>query len=175
MVASRKAGPKMKTRTSAAPPEGPITYFAYGANLDGEGIRRRCPGSRPLRLARLMGHALRIALPQKFPPGPGWATTVPEKGAFVPGALYLLHGDDLFALDGYEDYPDLYGREEVEVESDQGRERAMIYRMAGPLRDAKPSAEYAQILRRGYRENGLPMAALEAALGAAMGQENQAG
>lgn len=154
----------MMKKTSVSLTDDLMLYFAYAANLDKETMSQRCPKSRPLHPTRLMGHSLRIALPKIFPSGPGWATTVPEKGPFVPGLLYLLHEDDLFALDDYEDYPTLYVRREVNVESDQGRERAMIYQMTGPLRYTRPTPEYAQIIRRGYRENNLPMAVLESAM-----------
>ncbi len=128
-------------------------------------MRLRCPRSRPLRLARLMDHALRIALPRKIPNVHTWATVVPEAGAQVPGILYLILERDIEALDSYEDYPEIYGREKVSVESDIGAEEALIYMMNGPIREARPSSEYATTLRRGYRENGLPMEVLETALG----------
>ena len=154
-----------RVRISAEPPERPILYFAYGANLHHDGMRLRCPRSRPLRLARLMGHALRIALPQKISSAHGWATVVPEAGAQGPGVLYLLLERDIDTLDSYEDYPEIYGREKVSVESDIGNEEALIYMMVGPIQEARPSPEYAATLRHGYRENGLPMEVLEAALG----------
>jgi len=159
----------MMKRTSVSLTDNLMLCFAYATNLNKEKMSQRCPKSRPLHLTRLMGHALRIALPQKFPSGPGWATNAPEKGPFVPGLLYLLHEEDLSALDDYEDYPTLYVRREVNVESDQGWERAIIYQMTGPLRYTRPTAEYAQILRRGYRENNLPMAVLESAMGTSLG------
>ncbi|MGL4494164.1 MAG: gamma-glutamylcyclotransferase family protein, partial [Beijerinckiaceae bacterium] len=31
-------------------------YFAYGANMDREGMAKRCPASKPLGLARLARH-----------------------------------------------------------------------------------------------------------------------
>lgn len=154
-----------RERTSATPPERLVLYFAYGANLHHEGMRLRCPHSRPLRLARLAGYSLRIALPEKITMGHGWATVAPEAGAFVPGVLYILHERDIATLDGYEDYPEIYGREDVIVESDIGEERAMLYRMREPMRTVKPSPEYAATLRRGYRENNLPMEVLDDALG----------
>lgn len=154
-----------RERTSATTPERLVLYFAYGANLHHEGMRLRCPHSRPIRLARLMGHSLQIALPEKITMGHGWATVAPEEGAFVPGVLYLLHERDITALDVYEDYPEIYGREDVIVESDIGEERAMLYRMNRPHRVVRPAPDYAATLRRGYQENNLPMEVLDAALG----------
>ncbi len=127
-------------------------------------MRRRCPRSLPVRPARLSGHRLRIALPQNSPKGPGWATVTPAPGAYVPGALYHLHEDDLAALDEYEGYPGLYLREEVTIETAGGPEGAMIYRMREPLRPARPTPEYEETLRRGYRDFCLNDEILEAAL-----------
>lgn len=127
-------------------------------------MRRRCPRSLPLGPARLGGYALRIALPRRAPEGPGWATAAPSPGAAVPGALYRLHRGDLEALDRYEGYPDLYLREELPVEAGGGEVRALLYRMRGPLRPAKPGADYVETLREGYRDFGLPMEVLEEAL-----------
>lgn len=133
-------------------------------------MRRRCPKSRPLRPAALPGHTLRIALPQSAAPGPGWAAASPaataeEEGARLPGALWLLHRGDLPALDSYEDYPELYARENLWVETGEGPEEAMVYLMREPLRPAAPTPEYAQTLRRGYADFGLPVEILEKALG----------
>ncbi len=127
-------------------------------------MRRRCPRSHPLCPARLSGHALRIALPEDSPRGPGWATVVPAAGSHVPGALYQLHEDDLDALDEYEGYPDLYLHKEVIVEAEGKPETAMLYRMREPLRPALPTSEYEETLRKGYRDFDLDEVTLDAAL-----------
>ena len=127
-------------------------------------MHRRCPRSLPARAARLSGYLLRIALPQDSPEGPGWATVTPRQGACVPGAFYHLHKDDLGALDEYEGYPGLYLREEVTIETESGPEPAMIYRMREPLRPARPTPEYEETLRRGYRDFDLKEEILEIAL-----------
>ena len=41
---------------------------------------------------------------------------------------------------------------------------ALLYRMREPLRPARPSPAYAETLRTGYRDFGLPGESLEAAL-----------
>jgi hypothetical protein len=133
-------------------------------------MRRRCPESRPLGPAALPGHTLRIALPKSAAPGPGWAAAVaadaavPDEGARLPGALWLLHPGDLPALDSYEDYPGLYARENLRVETDEGPADATVYLMREPLRPAAPAPEYAEILRRGYADFDLPIEILERAL-----------
>jgi len=111
-----------------------------------------------------LGYSLRIALPADHPPGQGFATVVPAPGAFVPGAIFRLHPEDLPALDEYEGWPELYLREELRVESHKGAAPALLYRMREPLRPARPSTPYVRTLRRGYRDFKLPVGVLEAAL-----------
>lgn len=149
--------------TTSATPD--LSYFAYGANLCVAHMKIICPRSAPEGPARLEDHRLVIALPASAPRnGPGWATVTPEAGARVPGALFRLHPDDLPTLDRFENFPTLYGRETMEVTTAEGRAEAMLYVMPAPLRAARPTARYIELLRQGYTDFGLPPAALESAL-----------
>lgn len=71
-------------------------YFAYGSNMDGAAMARRCPASRPLGVARLARH--RFAILQT-----GYATVERDPRATVHGVLYELALADVAALDRYED------------------------------------------------------------------------
>ncbi len=154
----------MKRMTASATPES--NYFAYGANLHIAQMKALCPKSVPVCPARLEDYRLTIALPAAARGNqPGWATVTPEKGAETPGALFHLHPDDLKALDHFEDYPALYGREEVEILTAEGRHRAMLYVMRHPLRAAHPTTHYVETLRQGYRDFDLPIEVLEGVLG----------
>ena len=154
----------MRRTTTSATPES--NYFAYGANLHVAQMKSLCPKSAPVCPARLVDYRLTIALPAASPGNqPGWVTVTPEAGAQVPGALFRLHADDLPALDHFEDYPALYGREDVEILTEDGPHRAMLYIMRHPLRAARPAAHYVETLRQGYRDFDLPMEALERVLG----------
>ncbi len=129
-------------------------------------MRARCPRSRPLGVARLEGYRLAFAVPKDASPErPGWATLSAEPGAQTTGALFALHADDLATLDSFEDYPTLYTHEQVQVlRADGEAVSAMIYRMRPPLRYAPPTARYAETIRQGYIDFGLPVEALERAL-----------
>ena len=154
----------MKRMTTPATPES--NYFAYGANLHVSQMKSLCPRSAPVCPARLEGYRLTIALPFSAPENQsGWATVTPHKGAETLGALFHLHADDLPALDHFEDYPALYNRKNVEIRTDEGVDRAMIYIMRHPIRTARPAAHYVETLRQGYRDFDLPMEALESVLG----------
>ena len=154
----------MKRMTTSATPES--NYFAYGANLHIAQMKSLCPRSAPVCPARLMDYRLTIAMPAAAPGNqPGWATVTPHKGAEALGALFRLHADDLPALDHFEDYPALYDRKEVEILTDEGADRAMLYIMRHPIKAARPAAHYVETLRQGYRDFDLPMEALESVLG----------
>src|SRR5215218_3595522 len=79
-------------------------YFAYGSNLDREGMARRCPDSEPLARATLEGWQLTFQ---------GVADIRRRPGARTHGALWRISDRDLERLDSYEGYPSLYGREKV--------------------------------------------------------------
>ncbi len=152
-----------RTTTSATPDS---NYFAYGANLHVTQMKSLCPKSAPVCPARLLDYRLTIALPAASQGNqPGWATVTPEAGAYVPGALFRLHADDLPALDHFEDYPTLYDRKDVEIVTADGPLRAMLYIMRHPLKPARPAAHYVETLRQGYRDFDLPMEVLEGVLG----------
>ncbi|MGB2729675.1 MAG: gamma-glutamylcyclotransferase family protein [Methylovirgula sp.] len=71
-------------------------YFAYGSNMDRQAMRLRCPGSRPLGLARLARHRFFIM-------GSGYASVKCDPRTDVHGVLYELALSDVPALDRYED------------------------------------------------------------------------
>lgn len=152
------------TRTTTKSSDRHLLYFAYGANLSQPEMRRRCPQSRPLGPALLENHRFCIALPADEPPGPGWATLVSSPGDSVRGAIFELHEADLPALDEYEGYPTLYRREDRTVLAGGPPVSAMLYLMHEPLRGARPGDVYIETLRSGYRDFGLPIQELEAAL-----------
>jgi gamma-glutamylcyclotransferase (GGCT)/AIG2-like uncharacterized protein YtfP len=70
-------------------------YFAYGANMDTEAMRARCPRSTPLGRARLMRH--RFALIAE-----GYATVVTDPRSAVHGVLWDLALSDVRSLDAFE-------------------------------------------------------------------------
>lgn len=70
-------------------------YFAYGANMDREAMRLRCPRSRLLGRARLARHRLIVM-------SDGFASVALEPGASVHGVLWDLALADVRALDAFE-------------------------------------------------------------------------
>jgi gamma-glutamylcyclotransferase (GGCT)/AIG2-like uncharacterized protein YtfP len=124
-------------------------YFAYGANLDRDGMRQRCPGARAIGPAVLEGYRFMIG-------SGGWGSVMPAAGAKVHGVLWRLTIRDRAALDAFElRHSGLYETRMVPVRRGSRRVAAMIYilRRRTPGR-ARPGY-IAQIVAAG-RDWGLP-------------------
>ena len=105
-------------------------YFAYGSNMDVEGMAQRCPRSKPLGLARLARHQLAIMRE-------GWLTAVRDPSSDVHGVLWDASFADMRALDQYEQLGGgLYAKTLQPVIGEQGAKRALVYfgANAGPGR-----------------------------------------
>ncbi len=117
-----------------------MIYFAYGANLNLRGMKRRCPKARPLMAATLPGYRFEFRT---------FATIVADAQAEVPGALYELTPACWRALDGYEG-PE-YKKITVTVNTAEGPREATAYIMASGKR-AAPSMAYCGDIARGYSD-----------------------
>lgn len=126
-------------------------YFAYGSNLNIEQMRRRCPGARPIAVARLLDHELAFCRV---------ATVVRKRGASVPGAIYSVTRGDVEALDRYEGFPRLYLKSWTE---DEAGNRVFFY-VIRPAALQPPAAHYLESIFRGYEDWGLDPEELAAAV-----------
>jgi gamma-glutamylcyclotransferase (GGCT)/AIG2-like uncharacterized protein YtfP len=95
-------------------------YFAYGANMDVPAMAARCPGSKPLGLARLPRHRWIISTD-------GYANVVRDARETVHGMLWELALADVPVLDRFEDVPRLYRKIYQPVISPNGIRRALVY------------------------------------------------
>ena len=139
-------------------------YFAYGSNINLEQMAVRCPAAQVVGPAVLDGYELLFRGNRR---GAGVATIEPLPGSQVHGLLWKLTPECEQSLDVYEGYPRLYEKEDITVRTGDGQDVAvMAYIMTGELwRDpAIPSPAYYGGILEGYRQNGLPVPELEAAL-----------
>ncbi len=119
-----------------------MLYFAYGANVNQRNIKRYAPRARALGVARLPGY--RLVFKQ-------FADVIKDAKGAVDGVLYEITTPCELTLDRYEDFPKLYGKATVTVDTAQGPRDAMIYVMNGGT-VAPPDVAYFNILARGYAE-----------------------
>jgi gamma-glutamylcyclotransferase len=113
-------------------------YFAYGANLNIESMRWRCPDAVAVRSFYLQGWRLAFS---------GVATIRPDAGGTVAGALWAISDQDEQALDVFEGWPTLYRKEII---SSEGLE-FMVYRMNNDPAGL-PSVPYIETIAQGYRD-----------------------
>ena len=135
-------------------------YFAYGSNINLYQMDYRCPDATVVGPVALENYEL------LFRRG-GFATIAPKEGGKVHGLLWKLTPECERSLDVYEGYPRLYEKEDITVRTGDGKDvTVMAYIMTGELwRDPTiPSPAYYGGILEGYRQNGLPVPELEAAL-----------
>jgi hypothetical protein len=96
-------------------------YFAYGLNMDRDGMRQRCPGAVALGPAVLEGHRFFVGLA-------GWGSVRPAAGQKVHGVLWRLTPRDLAVLHAYELlHKGVYEMRHRSVRCGSRRVSAMIY------------------------------------------------
>jgi len=135
-----------------------VLYFAYGANLDTQAMRRRAPSARVLGRARLRGY--RRAFTVRSPYWGALADLLEDPQGEVWGLLYEMEERDLARLDAFEGYPDLYTRFPVTVEVEGVRRvpGVWVYTVRPERREGEfaPGARYRRVLEEAGRRLGLP-------------------
>ncbi len=131
-------------------------YFAYGSNMSVGHMRRLCQWRcRVLGMADLSGYEFGFG-------SRGYGNIRPSQNSKVNGVLYDIDEKCLGALDNFEGYPKVFGREKVEVSDIDGNKyQAWVYLEPPKEFGGKPKLEYLQRVIDGARENNLPKAWLE--------------
>jgi gamma-glutamylcyclotransferase (GGCT)/AIG2-like uncharacterized protein YtfP len=121
-----------------------MLYFAYGANLNLRGMKRRCPKAEPVTVAKLKGYRLEFRT---------YATIVADPKAEVLGALYRLTPQCFRALDEYEgpEYKKITVTVDTNVDANGGAQEATAYIKQTGER-APPSVMYFTEIARGYAD-----------------------
>ena len=123
----------------------PMLYVAYGSNINLTQMAFRCPHSKVVGTAMVKGWELEFR---------GVATIVPKPDTEVPVLLWELDPRDISALNRYEGFPHLYRQQEIEVETENGTAKGMVYLMnRGQI--SPPSQGYLQTIWDGYKANGM--------------------
>lgn len=129
-------------------PVGEQVYFAYGSNLCGRQMARRCADATDPRPAMLADHNWLIN-------ERGVATLAPLAGSQVYGVLWRVSGADLAALDSAEGVPVRYRRDRLTVRVADGPLPAWVY-LDHRVRPGLPRPGYLQRVVDGAIEHGLP-------------------
>lgn len=132
-----------------------MIYFAYGSNLHKKQMKNRCPDAVPLTKAKLKGYQLEFN---------NVADIVKKYGGVTWGAIYKVSLEDIKSLDGYEGYPRIYTKINVEVEDEQGSVYQAFAYVMNNKGLSKPCESYYKIIEEGYRNWQLPLKCLKEAL-----------
>ncbi len=125
-----------------------LIYFAYGANLDRNGMNARCPGNKPLCRAVLKDYRLVFR---------NVADIEEAENQQVQGALYEITLEHLKSLDRFEGYPRLYTRKTVNVIRECGSQiKAIVYQMTDRQYSAPPFEGYLNIILYGCQQWQFP-------------------
>ena len=137
-------------------------YFAYGSNINLDQMAHRCPAAEVVGPVVLENCRLLFRGNYR---GNGVATIAPRKGSKVHGLLWKITPECEKSLDAYEAFPHLYDKQPVTVRDQSGQEvTTMAYIMTERCKEpAVPSNLYYNGILEGYRQNGLPTAALKRA------------
>ena len=135
-------------------------YIAYGSNLNLEQMKRRCPTAQVVGVSELVGYKLTFkgALTNAY------ATIEESTDCTVPVLIWELQPQDEKALDRYEGYPSFYFKEMHTVVVNKESIEAMVYIMNKKYKVGFPSADYFDVIRKGYNDNGLRIEYLEKSL-----------
>ena len=125
-------------------------YFAYGSNMDPEQMSTRCPDSDFCGVAWLSSYRFRIN-------SRGVATVVPEEGAIVHGALWMISTRDEGRLDKYEGVAQgIYSKHLLDLQKDKAVPfQALVY-LAAVTNPGSPLSGYLEKVVAGARQCGLP-------------------
>jgi len=120
-------------------------YLAYESNINLEQMAFRCPDSKVVTTGMISGYELQFKRV---------ATIEPKEGSEVPVLIWELGGQDELSLDRYEGFPNIYRKEDIEVEINGETQKCMAYVMnRGEI--SPPSKRYFYCILQGYMENGL--------------------
>lgn len=134
-------------------------YGAYGSNMNLEQMTRRCPKARVVGTGWLENYQLVFR-------GSGVASVIPKNGMRTPVLLWEITEQCEKALDRYEGYPHLYGKESLTVQTEAGKIEAIFYVINPPYSDRPhfPTPYYYHTISDGYEACGLPIKYLKSAL-----------
>jgi gamma-glutamylcyclotransferase (GGCT)/AIG2-like uncharacterized protein YtfP len=132
-----------------------ILYFAHSENLNKKLMKERAPDSAPKLTAVLPNYRLVFMGWSRQWKG-GTATIRATGGQKVEGGVYAISDRDLRRLDNLEGYPGQTNRINVTVFTEAGQAiKAVTYIRIAQSEETKPSPEYLNVIKQGYRDWGI--------------------
>ena len=131
-------------------------YIAYGSNMSEVQMAQRCPDAALIGTGKIQGYELLFKGSLT-----GCYATIEEKDdAFVPVVIWRISAADERRLDAYEGFPRFYYKKDVEVETDDGTIRGLVYIMHENRQFGIPEDWYYQNMERDYHKFGFDLSIL---------------
>lgn len=118
-------------------------YIAYGSNLNVQQMKVRCPGAVIVGQGELKDWRLLFRGSKTG----AYLTIMPEKGMYVPVAIWSVTKQDELALDRYEGYPTFYYKKMLTLNTGVP---AFAYIMHEDRPMGIPSVHYMDVCKAGY-------------------------
>ena len=135
-------------------------YIAYGSNLNPAQMAARCPSAS----VYAKGVLNNWSLVYRGTKTNSHATIIRKQGSTVPVLVWDIQPDDEKRLDVYEGYPRYYFKQNVMVDIDGRKKKAMVYIMDERQLPGRPSANYIDTIRQGYIDNDMDISIFEESL-----------
>ena len=132
-----------------------MLYWAYGSNLSYASMRRRGPRAKPHRKLFVTDAALVFR---------GVADVTKRRGSTVAGGLWEITKECERSLDRYEGAGTFYLKRYLPVKVDGKVRDVLFYQMKASSGIMPPTAAYAETIAEGYRDFGLDLRRLDAAI-----------
>lgn len=132
-----------------------ISYFAYGAMMSPQVVRRRGIAIVDAEPAVVKDHALVFDIAGIWIVEPAFASIVASPESEVHGVLYRLAPDAMARLDSYEG-PEYRTLDVTAIGASRGSVSARTYQTIAPVTGRRPSRRYLRLLCEAARERGLP-------------------
>ena len=133
----------------------PVYYFSYGMLTDPQLMQ----GLTQVGVAELPNFTYKMY---------SWANVEPSPGKKVYGVLWAIDHNVIAQLDRAEGYPQLYDRRTYPVYVDGNKIPAEVYIMTPntleQVQGSSPTQQYVNRIVRGYKNAGVPLQQLQAAL-----------
>ena len=140
-----------------------MLYWAYGSNLSFRNMRKRCPRAKAIRPLHVNQAALLFR---------SCADVTLRDGSVVPGGLWWITGDCERILDQYEGTKsNLYIKRYLPVKHNGVVQDCLFYQMQTHRGIMPPPEQYLETIEAGYKDFGLDLAYLDAALQEAWGNK----
>ena len=135
-------------------------YIAYGSNLNFAQMAARCPSASIYATGLLNNWELIYRGTQTN----SHATIRRKRGSTVPVLIWNIQPCDERRLDRYEGYPVYYFKQNVMVDINGKKKKAMVYIMDERCLPGRPSPQYIRTIRQGYLDNSFNIRYFEESL-----------